>query len=164
MIYFVSLLIVLLFSFLELSFLPYFTVFNINIFMVLAYLVALSVKSRNYFHIALALIAGIIFDFASSGFMGQFTLTFVLTVLIGRLFFYRKTSYKSANSFLILLIVSTLVVYLFQIPILFDNNFYGWQNYLLSVLLGTIGTVIFGLIMYRLLEPYFNWIEEKTEK
>ena len=163
MVYIVSLLIVILLSFLELSFLPYFSVLNISIFIVLPFLVASSVKSRDYFVIIIALVAGIMFDYASSGFIGQYILIFVLTVLVGRIFFNQKSSYRSSKPFLILLLISTLTIYLTQIPILINNNFVGWQNYLVYVIFGTSGTLIFGLILYRLLEPYFSWIEKNSE-
>lgn len=164
MIYLISLAIVLVLSYLEISFLPYFSLFNVSAFITLSFLVALAVRSRDYFQILLSVVAGIIFDFASSGFVGQYTIIFVSTTLLGRMFFYQKTSYKNIYSFSLLLLLSAITIYLVQFPILFDINFLGWQRYVFTLIYGTLITIIVGLIMYGGLNPYFNWLERKTEK
>ena len=164
MVFFVSLIITLVFAIFELSFGHSFQVFGAVPYITLAFLVSLSVRSRNYFQIFLALIAGLLFDFASIHAFPVFTIIFVLIMILGRIVFYRKTSYKSLNSFVVLLLISVVVVYLISLPTLINNQFLGWQNYLKTFIAGIILTTVIGLIIYRLLEPYYSWLDKKTEK
>lgn len=164
MVFFVSLIITLVFTIFELSFGHSFQVFGAVPYITLAFLVSLSVRSRNYFQIFLALIAGLLFDFASIHAFPVFTIIFVLIMILGRIVFYRKTSYKSLNSFVVLLLISVVAVYLISLPTLINNQFLGWQNYLKTFIAGIILTTVIGLIIYRLLEPYYGWLDKKTEK
>jgi hypothetical protein len=164
MIFLVSLVITLGLTFFELSFGHHFLIFNSTAYITLAFLVSLSFRSRNYFQIFLALIAGLLFDFASVYRFPVFTTIFLLVMLSGRVFFYRKTSYNSLSTYIIFLFISSLMIYLISLPILFDNNFLGWQNYLITTVTGVLLTILVGLIIHRVLEPYYNWLDRKTEK
>lgn len=164
MVFLISLLVTLGLTFLEISVSHYFQFFNASAFFTLAFLVGLSIRSRNYFQIILAGLAGLVFDFASLNTVPIFTIIFILTVIIGRVFFYRKTSNKIINPFVLLLLISTSLIYLSSLPILFRSNFVGWQNYVVIFAAGTVLTLVIGLIEYRLFEPYFNWLDERTEK
>jgi len=164
MIFLVSLVITLGLTFFELSFGHHFLIFNSTAYITLAFLVSLSFRSRNYFQIFLALIAGLLFDFASVYEFPVFTTIFLMVMLLGRVIFYRKTSYKSLSTYIIFLLISSLMIYLISFPILFDNNFLGWQNYLITTVTGVLLTILVGLVIYRILEPYYNWLDRKTEK
>jgi cell shape-determining protein MreD len=111
-----------------------------------------------------AFLAGVIFDFAGTGNIGEFTIIFLLTVLIGRVVFYRKTSYASISSFVVLLLISTLLIYAWQIPLLSSDNFVGWQSFAKTFISGLVLTLAAGVIIYKIFGSYFNWYQKKTEK
>ncbi len=164
MVLLVSFVITLVLVFLELSLGHYFLIFGTGAYVTLAFLASLAIRSRNYFQVVLAFVAGVFFDFASIYSFPLFTTVFLLVMLAGRTVFYQKTSYKTLNSFIVLLLVSTLLLSSASLPILVRNDLVGWQNFVLTISVNLILTLSVGLILYRLLEPYYNWLDKKTEK
>lgn len=164
MAYIITILITLLLTFFEISFSHYFLLFGATAFFTLAFIAAFTIKSNSYIQIFVAFLAGSIFDFASVGHFGEFTIIFLLTIIMGRVLFYRKTSYGSINSYLTLLLISTFLIYLWQLPLLISNKMLGWQSFLRIVLVGSLMTVVFGIIIYKVTDGYFNWLQKKTEK
>jgi len=153
-----------LLALLELSVLPYFKLFDATPFLLIPFFVILSVKYKGLFHLFLALIFGIVFDFATVGVFGKFTFIFLITVILGRLLFYRDSSYDTSQSFFILLVISTLLVYSSQLYLLYTLNFNGWQNFLLITILGLVYTLICGLVIYRLSGKYIDWLNKKHDE
>ena len=149
--------------FLELSFIPYFDIFGVTPFLFLPFLVDLSLKSRNNFIPILATIAGLFFDFASNGNYPFYTILFIAIALIDRIFFYRKSNYSNKFTYLGIVTISILIVYLFKAETILSNKEY-WQGFLFSYLICVLLSLVFAVIIDRALEKYFIWLEEKTEK
>jgi rod shape-determining protein MreD len=153
-----------IFGVLETSFLPHFKLFGAAPFITLAFIVALSLKNRGYFHIFIAFAAGLYFDFVSNGTPYTFLAIFILTVIVTKAFLYRETSYDIMPSFLGTLTVSSLLIYLLQLPTIVKVDFVGWQNYLLTVVTGVLMTILFGYILFTILGGYFDWLAKASEE
>ncbi len=149
--------------FLELSFMPYFVIFEVTPFLFLPFLIDLSLKSRNNFIPIIATLAGMLFDFASNNSYPFYTILFIAITLVDRFFFYRKSNYSNKFTFLGLVTISITIVYLFKTRILI-NNWDSWQTYLFSYLICILLSLTFAVIIDRVLEKYFLWLEEKMDK
>lgn len=164
MVYITLLLISSLLAFLDLSFMPYFSVFHATPFLLLPFLVLLSIKYKGYSHLFFALVFGILYDFATIGFVGRFTQIFLITIILGRLIFFRETSYETVGSFLILTTISTVLIYLSELYTLARFGFAGWQNYLIIMSVGVFLTLVFGLILRKMTYSYIEWLNKKYEE
>jgi len=160
----VTLLIAMLLTFLELSFLPYFSLYSISPLLVLPFLIDLSLKSRNNILPIIAFMAGIIFDFSAGSTVPFYTILFLLAVMIDRIIFYRKSSYSNKITYISIMAVTVIIVYISKLEVLYNNQFSHWQDYLFSFFTCLVLTIIFGLLIDRVLERYFLWLEERTEK
>jgi rod shape-determining protein MreD len=148
-------------TFLELSVMPFFKVFEATPFLVVPFLVILSVKYKGLFQLFLAFVIGAVFDFAAVGTFGRYTLIFLITVLAGRILFFRESNYNSGQAFLTLTILTTLSIYGSQLYVLYRQNFAGWQNFLVIIVSGLVLTLIFAALVYRFSEGYIEWLNKK---
>ncbi|MEI7690437.1 MAG: hypothetical protein WCI63_02335 [bacterium] len=164
MAFIITLLIALSLTILELSFMPYFSIFSVGPFLVLPFLIDLSLKSRSNFLPIIAFLSGIFFDFSTDSRYPFYTILFLLIILINRIVFYRKSGYSNKITYIGILTVAVTAVYLSKLNLLYGDNFVYWQNYLFSYITCLILTILYGILMDRALEKYYLWLEEKTEK
>ena len=113
MIFFISWLIILVLLFLEVSFLPhFFTVFGS--FLILPYLVLYSHRDKTIHPFILTFVAGLILDSISGNALPIFSISFLISIFIGKVFFAQFDTYGESRANLIVIIVSLLITYLFS--------------------------------------------------
>ena len=164
MAYFSLGLICLILSLAELSLMPYLSIFNAVPFLLLPFIILISLRYKSPYFAILVIIFGLLYDFASNGFFGAFTLVFMGMYWLSRLFFYGEARFRHIQIFIFLLSIGTVCLYASQLPILFQTNFFGWENFLVIATFGTALTLIFGLLEYRLFAAYFEWLNRKYDE
>jgi hypothetical protein len=164
MAYLLTLVFTALLALVEVSFLPHFRVFNLVPFITLAFFVGLGVLFRGVFHILLAFVVGVFFSSISGTYIWLFPIIFVLVVVVGKYFFFRETGYNATQSFLILYLISSAIILLFNsVPFLLKQPEL-WPKYLWLFLTAIILNFVFGLVIYRIFDKYYDWLNKKFEE
>ena len=162
--YFATTFVIFAFALIETSLLPHFKILGAVPFITLALIAAISVKYRGFAHLFVAFAAGLYFDFISSGVPGLFTGVFVTVALLGRVVFFRDTGYDSTQSFLWLLGLSALFLYLVNGYILVGLSFSGWQSYLIIAVSGVVLTMLVGSAILRFSDGFVSWLNKESEE
>lgn len=148
----------------EVSMLPHFLVLPAGPFLLLPFISIISMKDRTIFPIILAAIMGIFTDGITGNRVPLFTITYVLVVLVSKLFFTRFTSYGEMRASLISLTGALVIILGVDMAVRF-MDISSWSVSWILPLSISIALTYFLLFIYLWVgHRYFTWVEKETEE
>ena len=162
MIFLSSLIIAAVLFFLEASFLPHLLPLSIAPLLILPFISILSLKDRTIYPIFLGGMLGIVTDSISGNQIPIYFISYLLIVLVSKVFLTRFISYGEFRANLLTVTIGMSAIYLVDITSIYAHiQSWAW----LTSLVISIFTTYLVLALYLWVgQAYFTWLEKETEE